>query len=552
MHRPLLRTALAAALLSGLAPAQVGPDVVTLLVGSGIGGGDSFRHDTSVPGEEAYSFATVSCNIGDEFLDWYAANPSHPVIAQNMFRLKDGRFEQLGQSFLKHGFCALSQQGCGSCTPGLSNCDQLTPGCADTYGAALNDGNGGGRKSEIHATDGSHTTSTGPTGGTNRGRLIVDTAEIDPASNGNVSALYFIEGHYLTADDHQAGNAANNASWRKVGVTPGMDLTGNGNPTIIEPAIYAWQTEDAEVVVTEVLNVNEAGLGVHGYYYIASRVTDNGDGSWDYYYAVQNLNSDQAGASFSVPAASGATLGDVWFRDVDYHSGELYDDTDWTFSNAAGRAEWRSTTTEAQDAAGNALRWGTMYSFGFTADRGPLEGSARIELYHAGTGDELFAAVQGVGPAGDIATAFCFGDGSSGPCPCGNTSAPGAGEGCLSTIGSGAILSANGSASFALDDLSFTVTQGRPGQPSMLVQGWSSMAVPFKDGILCMGNPTERVEVVFLDVNGVGTSSSSIVTEGHLPGPGVTRYYQQWFRDPGGSVCGTGSNFTQGLAVSFL
>ena len=51
----------------------------------------------------AFSVGTTSCNVGDEQLLWEAPNSNHPVIGQNMYHLKDGRFEQVGMSWLKHG-----------------------------------------------------------------------------------------------------------------------------------------------------------------------------------------------------------------------------------------------------------------------------------------------------------------------------------------------------------------------------------------------------------------------------------------------------------------
>lgn len=152
-----------------------------------------------------------------------------------------------------------------------------------------------------------------------------------------------------------------------------------------------------------------------------------------------------------------------------------------------------------------------------------------------------------------VGTPLCFGDGSTMngglvvDCPCGNAAS--AGAGCRNSHGYGAILSASGSSSVANDDLTLSVSQARMNQSCMLLQGAMRIAVPFKDGILCTGNPTHRLEVIFLDSSGAATSVESVVTGGNVA-PGQTRYYQAWYRDPFDvAPCNARSNLTQALEI---
>lgn len=153
-------------------------------------------------------------------------------------------------------------------------------------------------------------------------------------------------------------------------------------------------------------------------------------------------------------------------------------------------------------------------------------------------------------PDADPSTPLCFGDGTNGACPCANFGA--AGEGCANSQGHGAVLSASGSASHAVDDLVLHVAQARPQMPGSVLQGASSINAPFRDGLFCMGNPTERIEFVITGASGTGSTTASIVTEGNVPGPGATRYYQFWYRDPVISPCGTGSNLTNALRIDWV
>src|SRR5687768_10588887 len=44
----------------------------------------------------AYSIQTDTWNVGDQNLVWQEFTPIHPIMAQNVFRYRGGRIEQIG------------------------------------------------------------------------------------------------------------------------------------------------------------------------------------------------------------------------------------------------------------------------------------------------------------------------------------------------------------------------------------------------------------------------------------------------------------------------
>ena len=169
--------------------AASGPDVI-------VGGIPDVSKWGASGGIAAYSFGSTSCNIGSVQLDWVAGTNQHPVIPQNAYRLKNGRFEQIGMSFVKHGFCALQQTLCGACIPAAPGCPQLLGiGCSDPYDSNLNgQTNGLGPRSQINAASGffpyPFTAPSDPgTPTVLKRRVQIPNADLDPAQN--AGATYY-------------------------------------------------------------------------------------------------------------------------------------------------------------------------------------------------------------------------------------------------------------------------------------------------------------------------------------------------------------------------
>jgi hypothetical protein len=347
--------------------AAAGPDVI-------VGELQVIMRWGRVGGITGYSFGTVSCNIGDTPLLWIAETNQHPVIAQNMYRLKGGQFEQIGMAWLKHAFASTNESGvCATCQdPGTS--DLLGVGCNDPYGAGLN-GNQIilGPRSEVNAATGAF-----PYPFTNYPhtliidkRLQVRDEDINPALN--AGALYFVEGHYVTPDDAAAaGNDNNNASYRRFTVnensTNVFACTMTDTTEREKFGIQAWQDFDPTVTL---VNIDIPG---DGRLILGAKVTDLGTGFWNYEYALFNANSDRSVGSFSIPLDPGAAVPSSAFHDVSYHSGETYDPTDWPAGIAGGAITWQ-TTAHGVNANANALRWSTLYNFRLVTNAPPIPNS---------------------------------------------------------------------------------------------------------------------------------------------------------------------------------
>jgi len=401
------RSVFAAAGLLGLAAglAHGGPDVIV---------GDlpdvaNYTTGGPVSGLRAYAVGTTSCNLGDTPLTWIDCSNSndpqcrnHPVISQNMYRIIDGRFEQIGQAWLKHGFCALQGTVCGSCTPG-GNCDALFPGCSDPYSASLNGSQGGlGPKSEVNASTGYFPypfINQGSGDATLRKRLLVADTDVDVAG-----AIYFVSSMYVQPEDAAFGNDNNNQSYRRItfSAAPARNLQLQDSTQRTKPAVFAWRDHglgvnqpDPDVILSSV------DVPGDGRFWVAAKARDLGAGQWRYSYAVQNLTSDRSGQAFSVPIPAGASVTNINYRDVDYHSGEPYSNTAWTSSMAGNALTW-SGQTFAQNANANALRWDTVYTFWFDCNVPPAGGSATLALFKGGTPGSMAAATVVPSPDGQL------------------------------------------------------------------------------------------------------------------------------------------------------
>jgi glucose/arabinose dehydrogenase len=359
---------------------------------------------------------TDSCNAGAVPLNWLALpNNDHPVIPQNLYRMSGGtgndqRFEQVGQSNVKHAFTALQQNVCGfgcQSTPSTT----LGAGCSDPYTASLNAGtnNGLGSRGWINPFTGAYPrgdSATPPnthTGHSHTGpshRILVEMSDLNTTLN--PGATYYAEAQYVTPHEYAwclahpgECNMNNNASYRQYSVsgTSSFSFLAVGVTQRTRPALSAWTGATMTQFAPDPVN---DGIG-----FVAYKVTNPSAGVWHYEYAVYNENLDRAIQSFSVPLGAGVSVSSTGFHAPPQHPGWTmdgtvgnagYSSTPWAATQTAGALTW-SSETFAQNPNANAIRWGTLYNFRFDSDRPPQTTNATVGFFKSGA--PITVQVQG-------------------------------------------------------------------------------------------------------------------------------------------------------------
>lgn len=378
-----------------------GPDVIVGDVS------DILQRTASVNGFVGIGIGTTSCNAGTVDLDWFALpSNDHPVIPQNLYRMSGGtsntdRFEQIGQSWLKHAFTALTENICGYGCNGVGS-THLGSGCSDPYVASLNDGgstNNLGSRAWVNpftgAFPGSSPDPRNHTGHTHNGlshRVMIAISDINNTLN--PGAKYFAEGQYVTPHEYAwctshpgQCNMNNNVSYRQFNITGTTTFTYSAAAATVrtKPAISAWTGASSSDIVPDAAN---DGIGQ-----VAYKVTNPSAGVWHYEYAVYNQNMDRGVQSFSVPLGCGVTVSNLGFHMPPQHPAWAndgtpgsagYSSTPWASNQTLTSLSWNCETF-AQNQNANAIRWGTLYNFRFDSNKPPQTANATIGFFKTGS-----------------------------------------------------------------------------------------------------------------------------------------------------------------------
>lgn len=349
-------------------------------------------HDGTYPtGTAALSMATTSCNLGDVDVPWYAPMAEdHPLIHMAIYRMANDVLEQIGVSYMKHGFYALSNSDCTQCQ-NYSDGTFLGVGCSDTYGVMNNaDRNYLGPRSEVNpykstwTCTGSHFAGGQPDcvrrhGASGHGALDHRLTASD-ADLGLPGSAYFYESNYLV---HEDVDKSNNIGSRLCTMTWTGSVWDFNTPSVDNPLVEGPAIDRFGEIRTTVPVATGDGSVI-----LAVHTKDLGGSIYHYEYALFNFDSDRQIRSLTLPVG-GALITNIGFHDADSDP-----TNDWQVTLENGTIRWE-TDTYANDPSAHALEHGLMFNLRFDADAPPSPLVSSLGVFKPSTPSAVDAATVG-------------------------------------------------------------------------------------------------------------------------------------------------------------
>ena len=156
-----------------------------------------------------------------------------------------------------------------------------------------------------------------------------------------------------------------------------VSLTEPMGGSVGEPVLRAWAEAVPSVRITESRPAGDGSI------LLGALVTPAFEGWYRYEYAIQNVNAHRGVAAVEVSLPLGAHVFEVGFHDIEYHSGEEIDGTDWEATLSDDALRWH-TEPFIINPDGNGLRWGTTYNFRFLSNVPPVDGSMVLQPFLEG------------------------------------------------------------------------------------------------------------------------------------------------------------------------
>jgi len=315
----------------------------------------------------------------------YGTN-QHPFLVWSMYRVHEGKFQQIGRSGVKHAFLTINF----NCTLNCNDNQILWPGCEDVYGVGNNDSNFDlGPRAEIEAAAGiweqcgsffdpgcvgNQTNSSANT----ENRLGVLDSDLGLGPQG---AEYFFQAWYVVRDDINIFNT--------MGKRP-LNPSRSGNVWNFNPGTFSVGATIDEWVDPVNPGAGEANITIdakeNGSAKLALKTEDLGNGVYRYFYALNNFDIDVGITEFSINLAPGTTISNIEFLDIDENAGNQ-----WAVTQQNNQLTFTAPAGEFQ-------LWDSVYNFTFDANAEPVLGTTELLI----NGDATSTSLDILAPSGTV------------------------------------------------------------------------------------------------------------------------------------------------------